>query len=148
MRFSGEWIVVIIMFIFCAFFYVLISAADSRSTQFPLLMLVLMLFVGALKIIAQTLEKRRMERKEEKFPYFRVSFVVASITAYIIAMDYIGFYTSSFLFFMGSTLVLQKVPCTSGAIVRRAGVGMAICVSLYLLFSVLLKVQIPKGIFV
>jgi hypothetical protein len=148
MRFSGEWIAVIIMFIFSAFFYALISAADPQSTQFPLLMLVLMLALGALKIIAQILEKKEGSRGQAPFPFFRVSFVTAAIVAYIIAMEYIGFYTSSFLFFMGSTLAIQNFPRTPKVIAARAGLGLAFLGSLYLLFTVLLKVQIPKGIFV
>lgn len=148
MRFSGEWIVVIIMFIFCAFFYALISMADPRSTQFPLLMLVLMLGLGGLKIIAQILEKKDPQKTGEKFPLLRVSFITAAIVAYIIAMDYIGFYTSSFLFFVGSTLAIQNSPRTPKLIAMRAGLGLAFCGSLYLLFTILLKVQIPKGILV
>ncbi|MDR2488819.1 MAG: tripartite tricarboxylate transporter TctB family protein [Desulfovibrio sp.] len=147
MRFSGEWIVVIIMFIVCAFFYALISAADPRSTQFPLLMLVLMLSIGALKIIAQILEKKQLTNGGERYPFFRVSFIIAAIALYIVAMDYIGFYTASFVFFLASTLALQNVPHTPRVIAMRAGLGLTLCASLYLLFTVLLKVQIPKGIF-
>lgn len=85
------------------------------------------------------------ERKEEVFErdnLTRLLFVVAILLGYIVLFDYVGFVSSSFLFFFLLLKYLTPKKWLEPLIIS----GSAVLIS-YLVFCVWLKAQLPGGIF-
>lgn len=80
------------------------------------------------------------------YPLKRVLILFVLTLIYLGILEYAGFYSASILFFFIGTLIAQPMPLTG----RNVGIRALGCVlfvgALYLLFTVLLKVQIPQGI--
>jgi putative tricarboxylic transport membrane protein len=68
------------------------------------------------------------------------------IIIYIFFLERIGFYVSSFLFFLAVTFILGAIRVDLRKTVYRVTSSAVFMGVLYLLFNTLLKVQTPKGI--
>ncbi len=81
------------------------------------------------------------------YPLVKVGLLVALTTVYLLSLDHAGFYLASYIYFVVVTLLAQPMAITPKGIAIRA-VTCGLCVLfLYLLFTVMLSVQIPLGIF-
>jgi len=80
------------------------------------------------------------------FPLRRVGLALGLMTAYIFGMETIGFYLSGFLFYFLALLLLETEKLTAAAVARKAAYGLCFMAVVYVLFSVMLGVVIPRGI--
>ena len=134
-------------------FYYLMRDYENNALLFPRMMVILMLCLAGIKAVAELFKMKKPDLdadcpSTETFPLLRVLFVLAAIVGYIWVLEDLGFYTTGFLFFFVVTLVIQGFRRTPKVIAVRFAYCFGFMAFLYLLFSVLLKVQLPKGILV
>jgi hypothetical protein len=147
---TKEWLCIAGMLGVIVFFFIqLPEKSEGDASLFPGLMMFLMLGLTAIKAVSELrFPKSDSGAKKEPFPLIRVLAVVVAVILYIAVIETVGFYLSSFLFFLLTTAAVQTTPRTPKALAARAGIAFGFVAFLYALFSVLLKVQIPKGILI
>ena len=67
--------------------------------------------------------------------------------AVLFVLETLGFYIGALLYFIAASLIAQPMKITPKLAAKRAAVCFVCIAFLYCLFTVLLAVQIPKGIF-
>lgn len=83
----------------------------------------------------------------QNYPVMRVGILITLTIIYLSVLDYAGFYLASYVYFTIVSILGQPMKITKKGVVIRLGVC-AICITLlYVLFTVLLSVQIPLGVF-
>ncbi len=136
-----------------------LNVSDPLSAIFPGATLIIMgalslilLFQEAVIFIKWTKEKKEAaiasSKKGVGFPFLRIITTLVLILAYFSLLNILGFYFTSFLFFLTFTLIF----CTDKkAFCKRAHIQIAFpaifVAILYSLFNLLLKVSLPRGIF-
>ncbi|MDR3361646.1 MAG: tripartite tricarboxylate transporter permease [Desulfovibrio sp.] len=145
-----EWFCILGMLAVIAVFYSrLPGGGEQGAAIFPGLMLALLLCLTVVKAVTEVLHpKTEPDTAPVPFPWARILFVLAATAVYIAAIEPVGFYLSSFLFFFLTTVAIQAVPRTPKSLGIRAATVFACLLFLYGLFTVLLQVQIPKGLLV
>ena len=109
---------------------------------------------GALLIIAGTLFvimafqsfvlKSYTEEVFTNIPVFKISLVVVALFMYFFLIQKLGFYVSSWLFFMVITTWFNKDKSKIFAWI----IGTLFILLLYFIFGMLLKVPLPRGAFI
>ena len=148
-----EYISIAVMLALTGFFYVLTPAeVESGGSIFPVVIMGLMLCLIALKGISDFLNPKSREANKNidlaaraNLPRFWI--ILLSIAAYVIAVDYIGFYVSSFIFFFCLTAGVQYEKRTPRGLLIRFTVVTLFMIFLYVLFTKILLASLPKGIF-
>lgn len=79
------------------------------------------------------------------YPGRRVLLIFGLTLAYLGSLQTVGFYPASVVFFVLTSLLTQPQTVTPALALRRAAACTAFVGFLYVLFTVFLKVQIPKG---
>jgi len=148
----NEWISVVVMLAATAFFYVQTPEQTAQGASiFPLLLMGLMLALTGVKVATILLfgveEKKKKEIPEDEKPDMRrFWFVVAALVAYVFAVDYVGFYVASFVFFFGVSLIIQLEPITIREVIVRLAVVLGFLYGCNILFTKVLMAQLPRGI--
>ena len=145
-----EWLSVIAMLALTAFFHVQTPATpEAGASIFPNVLMGLMLAMAVFKTATMLIfpqKKKEEEQTGEPQPMWRFWFVLASMVAYVAAVDYIGFYVSSFIFFFGVTLAIQVEERSMRSIAVRLAVVTGFLLFLWILFTKVLMTQLPKGV--
>jgi hypothetical protein len=121
---------------------------DPRAVIFPRILIIIMgILAGLLLLQDLIIRKKMVSEKGKRFPFgpFFLCFVMVLI--YFSIMESLGFYLSSFLFFVAVTFILGAKGLTVGKSVARIGVSFFFMAILYVLFNRILAVQTPKGLF-
>ncbi|MDR1857648.1 MAG: tripartite tricarboxylate transporter permease [Desulfovibrio sp.] len=144
-----EWLCILGMLAVIVFFYVQLPLGSTEGAAiFPALMLVLLLALTLIKAAGEILyPKKDIVARTIPFPFLRIIGILAGVVAYIAAIEPLGFYFSSFFFYLLTTVALDKDSRSPKNFAIRAGTIFACLAFLYVLFSILLSVQIPKGLF-
>lgn len=79
------------------------------------------------------------------YPIKRVSILCILTVLYIALLEIMGFYLASFLYLACASLIAQPMQITPGGVVKRTVISFLCVAFLYLLFTIGLAVQIPKG---
>ncbi|MDL2268028.1 tripartite tricarboxylate transporter TctB family protein [Desulfovibrio sp. OttesenSCG-928-G15] len=146
-----EWISIALMVVSALVFYYLMQDYEHNAILFPRMMVIIMLCLAGCKAMGELVLARTASREGqsgEKYPLPRVLFVLAAMVVYIMVLEDVGFYTSAFLFFFIVTLVIQPFERTPRVVAMRFATCFGFILFLYMLFGVLLKVQLPRGILV
>jgi len=143
-----EWVSIVAMLAVTGFFYLLTpDNAELGASIFPNVLMALMVALVGIKVAATLLHPLDSEAKtKERRPLWRFFLVLASMVAYVAAVEYIGFYVSSFIFFFGVTLAIQVEERTVRSMAVRLAVVMGFLIFLWILFTKILMAQLPKGI--
>ncbi|NIW24586.1 MAG: hypothetical protein GWN29_08495 [Gammaproteobacteria bacterium] len=78
--------------------------------------------------------------------WLKVLPALAVFIAYRLTMESIGFYVSAFAAFSLIVWIYAPEPVSSRAAAKRLGISAAFIAAIYVLFSVLLNVQTPRGL--
>ncbi|MDR0466392.1 MAG: tripartite tricarboxylate transporter TctB family protein [Deltaproteobacteria bacterium] len=145
---TSEWPAVAAMLALTGFFWMLTpTRTEAGASIFPNVVMVMMAALVGFKIAAMLLYPQSKETKaKERQPLGRFFFVMASMIVYVAAVDYIGFYVSSFVFFFGVTLAIQVEERTARSIAVRLAVVTGFLLFLWILFTKVLMAQLPRGI--
>jgi hypothetical protein len=119
---------------------------EPRAVIFPRVILSVMAVLTVLLIIQTLLLQKTGSGKRKPYPFGRTLLCFALIVVYFIVMESLGFYFSSFLFFVAVTFILGRSDLTlrKGAI--RVGVSFVFMAVLFVHFNKLLMVQTPRGL--
>ncbi|WP_297047504.1 tripartite tricarboxylate transporter TctB family protein [uncultured Desulfovibrio sp.] len=121
---------------------------DEQSLLVPRFLLLLMGIFNAGQYLLALVRHRQgigARLSLAGYPLRRVAGLCALTVLYICVLEWAGFYLSSFLYLTVASLLAQPMRVTPGGALRRAGVSFICIACLYLLFSLGLMVQIPKG---
>ena len=148
-----EYLSIGVMLALIGFFYVQTpSDVGHGGAIFPNVLMGALAFLALLKVAVELLIPKSRAAKQDtdqatKDNQKRFWFILASIIVYVLAVDEIGFFVSSFIFFFGLTVAVQYEQRTPRSIaVRLAGVT-GFMLFLYVLFTKILMAQLPKGMF-
>jgi putative tricarboxylic transport membrane protein len=147
-----EYLAVTAMLALTGFFYILTPEdVAAGGSIFPKVLMMLLLGLTLLKLASDLLHPKakvvtKEEDKEAKANRPRFWFILGSIVVYVLAVDRIGFYVSSFIFFFGLTVAVQYEKRTPRGLAVRLAVVTCFMVFLYVLFTKILLAQLPKGI--
>ena len=154
---TKEYLSIAVMIAVTLFFFVLTPAEDvdvliGGGTIFPNVLMCLMVALIGLKLVSDFMNPKskavnKVVDQAKKANQKRFWTILASIAAYVVAVDYIGFYVSSFVFFFGLTVAVQYEKRTRRGLLIRLAVVTCFMTFLYVLFTVILKASLPKGIF-
>jgi len=147
-----EWISVVAMLAATAFFWVQTPEQTAQGASiFPVLLMGLMLTLAGIKVVSILVlgveeEKKKEIPEDEKPDKSRFWFVVVALIAYVFAVDYIGFYVASFVFFFGVSLIVQLEPRTPRTVLIRLAVVLGFLYGCNILFTKVLMASLPKGV--
>ena len=147
---TREWLSVAVMLAMTGFFYWLTPTAAMvhGGSIFPNVLMILMAALAGIKVVSMLLFPQSKEAKTgERQPLWRFFLVLAAMVVYVAAVEYVGFYVSSFIFFFGVTLVIQVEERSPRSIAVRLAVVTGFLLFLWILFTKVLMAQLPKGIF-
>ncbi len=120
---------------------------EARAAAFPRTIIIAMGLLSAL-LFLQHLIFPKPGVKQAPFPWYRVGGIFLIIVIYLALLEVVGFYLSSFLFFMAVVCIMgckrlnpkQMLTWVVGAVIFTA--------ILFVLFTVLLEVQTPRGLLI
>ncbi len=148
----------ILLFSFLLYKYGL-AAKDPLTAIFPKATLMIMGILALIMLVQEIIflykvkqipqESYRAPAKvKTPYPYVRILLSLALALVYLAVLDLLGFYFSSFLFFLVFTLLFcrdKKAYCKRVHI--QIGIPVLLVAILYSLFDLLLKVSLPRGLF-
>lgn len=150
---TKEWLSIAVMLALTGFFYKLTpSEVAHGGSIFPNTLMALMLLLILLKVAVELRYPKSKEAAEDvdqeaKDNRPRFWIILCSIVVYVLAVDHIGFYVSSFVFFFGLTVAVQYEKRTPRDLAIRLAVVAGFMLFLYVLFTRILMAQLPKGMF-
>lgn len=121
---------------------------DEQSLLVPRFLLCLMgVFTAGQYILAFVRNRQKIDRMLtlKGYPLKRVTALCVLTVLYIAVLEWMGFYLASFIYLIVVSLIAQPMAITFVGVLKRALVAFACVGFLYLLFTVGLTVQIPKG---
>lgn len=134
---------------------------DPRAANFPRVVIIIMGILSMALLIQTLIAKQKAERPilqndrvnnkknstpGKTFPLRALLTCFVLIVIYFAVMETVGFYTSSFLFFVAVTFVLGGKDLTLKKGGMRIAIALIFTAILFVLFNKLLVVQTPKGL--
>ena len=127
-----------------ALFFSLGTIDEARARTFPEVVIIIMGILAALLLI-QSLTVKKIKKEIAPFPWRRFLLLFGMIVAYFFIMETVGFYLSAFLFFLAVVFVLGRTESKPIRVLPKILQAAIFTAILFLLFSVLLEVQTPRG---
>ena len=130
-------------------FAVPLTHLEGESQVVPLLLLICMgVFNVGQYVLAGLRHAAKMDVKMslKGYPLWRGLILFALTVIYLLTLQTVGFYPGSLVYFILATLLAQPMQVTLKGAAKRILVCFLCIAFLYCLFTVLLAVQIPKGI--
>lgn len=123
------------------------ALGDGGGYEFPTLIAVIMCLLGA-GMLVQALKRGRAagDPRPAGVPWGSVLPGIALFFGYLLLMQWLGFFTTSFLVFLVIALLYAPGAPTGASIGRIAGVAGVFTATLYGVFVLLLQVQFPRGV--
>lgn len=146
---SKEWISIGVMLVIPGLFYAYTpDNPEYGASIFPVVIMWLMLALIGIKAVSMLVFAQDGEKKAQGDPPRRGRLwgVMAALTAYVLLVEVIGFYVTSFLFFFGTTLAVQTEERTPRCIAVRFAVVTGLLLFIYVLFTKVLMAQLPEGL--
>lgn len=128
-------------------FGIYLQELEETSRTFPEIMLILMIIFNILQYALAVLQRGIgiSRGSAANYPLGRVLLLLGLTILYVFSLQDVGFYVASLAYFVAATLLAQPDAVT----LRTLGLRILCCGIfvgfLYMLFTVLLGVQIPKG---
>lgn len=85
---------------------------------------------------------------EDVIPWGMVWPLLLMLLAFLLVMEWLGFFTTSFITFLLITFVYSPQRLSVQRVIRTTAVAVLFMGGLYFIFVVLLRVQVPSGILV
>jgi hypothetical protein len=139
-----------------ALYFSLSLIIDQRAVIFPRIV-ILVMGVLALLLLLQALLFQPAGNAPESdappasplhgVPWGTTALVLIGILLYLWVMQDVGFYLSTFIFFAGIVFLLSRKTMTFSKGLKISASALVFTAVLFFLFNILLKVQMPRGIF-
>jgi hypothetical protein len=137
--------------------YLYLSSIDPEATTFIRVVIVAIGALALLLMIQGMLLKHRNEgrgvaqnsaSKKTAFGLKPVACIFGAILIYFFVMERLGFYISTILYFVGVVLLLDWRGLTPRKGFVKIAIAFLFTAVIYLLFSVILQVQTPRGLLI
>jgi len=145
---SKELLSALVMTALILVFYIPLRDLHGEAALTPSFLIILMTLVNAGQYVTAVLQFCKGNANKITFkgyPMLRVVILSSMTLLYIITLEWIGFYTGSFIYFLAGSLIAQPDHITLKQVAIRTAVVFACIGFLYCLFTVALSVSIPKG---
>ena len=119
---------------------------DPRAITFPRTVITIMGILSALLLIQGLVMKTPGAEKGPSYPWLRFLMLFGMIVLYLAVSETLGFYLSAFLFFVAVTYVMGSADLSPKKAATRALSSAVFTGVLFVLFSVILEVQTPRGL--
>ena len=140
-----EFISALVMTGIITAFAIPMTQLSGESQVVPLLLLICMGIFNVGQYILAGLRYVKMTMRG--YPLRRVAVLFVLTVLYLLFLETLGFYIGALLYFIAASLIAQPMKITPKLAAKRVAVCFVCIAFLYCLFTVLLAVQIPKGIF-
>lgn len=123
-------------------------AGDSESYLFPRVIAMVMALLG-LAILVTNFTRRSIATPipdQAETAWLRILPVIALFLVFPWAMQVIGFYLTGFTVFLTIAWCYAPEPFSMGAAVKRIAITAIFFLTVFIIFSVVLDVQIPRGL--
>lgn len=127
-------------------FLLLGTIQEERAKRFPEVLIIVMGILSAIFLIQAVLKRQLKKAATQGFPWGRFFILFGMIVVYFAVMQSIGFYLSTFLFFVAVTIGLGHADLTTSKALIRIFQSAVFTAILFVLFKVFLEVQTPRGI--
>ena len=138
----------LVMTVIVVCFAIPMTRLEGESQIVPLLLLVCMGVFNAGQYLLAGLrfaQKLDAPMSLRGYPLRRVVVLFVLTVAYLLTLEYVGFYPGSLVYFILATLIAQPMRVTPAVVAKRVIICFVCIAFLYCLFTLLLSVQIPKG---
>lgn len=145
-------VALIVLAVTAALYLSLFQVIDPRAIIFPRIVILVMGALAILLLVQGVLLQPASnlpvgDEPKAQFPWKPVLLVLNAILLYLAVMQNLGFYLATFLFFSGVILILARKTLSLPKGLKMVAWAFVFTAVMYLLFNVLLKVQLPRGIF-
>lgn len=145
-----EFAAALVMTAIIVFFAVQLDGnLDEQSLEVPRFLLCLMAVINVCQyIMAYVRCRQHIDTKLTLagYPLARVAVLCIITFIYVVTLEIVGFYINSFIYLIAVSLIAQPMKITISGVIKRVVISFCCIGLLYLLFTVGLTVQIPKGI--
>lgn len=121
------------------------TSSNQEAFLFPNVVAAIMVVIAAFAVFnsknAQTIERKT------RIPWLLILPAIVIFIAYLALAETVGFYTSSFIAFLVLVCIYMPERITVKRFVRIFLTDLVFMAGLYCLFSLLLRVQLPRGMF-
>ena len=144
-----EFISALVMTGIVTAFAIPMTQLSGESQVVPLLLICMGIFNVGQYILAGLRYAAKIDVKMTMrgYPLRRVAVLFVLTVLYLLFLETLGFYIGALLYFIAASLIAQPMKITPKLAAKRVAVCFVCIAFLYCLFTVLLAVQIPKGIF-
>lgn len=135
-------------------FLVMASRLRYPSNVWPYLICIAILAFTTVIFITQVLltgpkkVKERVEKPGAKLPLGRLGLMATGSLIYAALMDYVGFYTVSFIFLIALFNLTQLEHRSWTLFAKTVGLSLVILGAIYIVFNILLSVPTPTGLLI
>ena len=123
-----------------------ISAQNSEAFLFPNFISGV-LCVIALAILINSFRHQADKTERKSIPWLIILPALVIFVLYLAFVEQIGFYVASFTAFAAIVLIYIPQQFNVAQSLKILLIGLAFMAALYSLFTILLKVQLPRGLF-
>jgi drug/metabolite transporter (DMT)-like permease len=134
--------------LFVAMFYVQSGDLEGVSLLYPM-WLIGFIAAGGLFLLAQGVYKRRHNEPpldKEPVTLRRVGIICATSALYAVLVAYLGFYSASAFFLLGSTMLLHDADGWKKSALAGCILTVVMCIAVWVGFGLLLRVPTPEGL--
>lgn len=139
-----ELVASIVFFIFSGVIFFVSTGYSAQAAVFPKALSVILGILAAIYFL-QVLKNKVVPQNFAGYPLARIVAFLVALVLYFVCLNYLGFYTASFAYYLVLTLGLSKDKLSKKEILVTFCSASVFIGVLYFLFSGLLKVQIPSG---
>lgn len=121
------------------------TSANQEAFLFPNVVAVIMVVIAVFAVF----NSKNAHEKESKIliPWMLILPAIVIFIAYLALAETIGFYTCSFIAFLALVCIYMPERITAKRFARIFLTDLVFMAGLYCLFSLLLRVQLPRGMF-
>jgi hypothetical protein len=103
---------------------------------------------AALTLLAWVPAQPATTADEEPIPWGGIWPLLLILVGFLLVMQWLGFFTTSFIAFFLITLIYSPQRISRRGVMRSAAIAALFLGVLYLIFVILLRVQVPQGILI
>lgn len=142
------------MYFISILFLIMASQLRYPSNVWPylvcssILVFTTVIFITQVLLAGQKKVTEKTDRNGSKLPIARLGLMAAGSLVYAALMDYVGFYTISFIFLMALFNLTQLEHMSRTLFAKTVGLSLVILGAIYIVFNTLLSVPIPTGLLI
>ncbi len=122
-----------------------LSGSNQEAFLFPNVVAAIMVVIAVLTVVNYF--KNNSTEKSKPIPWLVILPALLIFILYLTFAELIGFYVSSFIAFTAIVMIYMPGRFEISRSLKIALVGLLFMAALYSLFTLLLKVQLPRGLF-